>query len=587
MQRRLVFICAGLIAVTIGLGGFAFRVWQKQELVSLARAGIPAMPDLSRWPPEFAAAIRSASWPESEPDLAASLGRLAVLYHANGLAAEAQQTLETLRRLQPHSARWAYLLADLKLRENNPTQAEQELRATVRLNPNYAPAWLHLGDLLAGRDAFPEAGDCYAKAAALAPENLRIRFAVLAFQASQGGAAAGDTRNRAAALTKTNPGIKQLHDLLAGLHARAGDAGAAAAERRRAEEAKRYVPNDDPWIDELNEYCFDPNRLGLTGYKLSREWRLPEAEKVFQRAIKLAPTEVALRDSLCHVYELMGRLPEARAVLEKAVEECPDSPKLRVQLARILRLQQQPEPAAAVIRTALARWPADAEMHQALGLALRDAKNPAAALPEFREAVRLDPTSVEAQYNLGYCLLVAGQRAAARGAVEKALAMRPEYPEALLFLGSLALEERDVRAAEGPVTRLYRLRPDDTDARLLFATLQLLAGGAAEGAGELTRAENHYRAGLEAAPEFVPLVREQGLLALKLNQPAAAAEAFDRYVRLEPADPEGYILWGKSLKAAGRIDEARKIFQRGLEAASRSGPRGRAQAEELRQLLAR
>lgn len=569
MQRRYLILSAIFLA-TIGAATWsAVRIWQRGQRAALASAAVPPLPDLSRWPKEFSAQVQAASAGVADPEQSlSSLARLAKLYYANGFAAETKTLLETLRRLEPGNAHWPYLLADLHLRSSANTEAEQALQATVALDPRYGPAWLRLGDLLAERDALAAAESAYQKAAALAPHDLRTEFSLLSFAAIRGER--GDPRVRLRELALAQPEIKQIHELLARLEAKAGDQAKADLERKRAAAAERHLPNPDPWLDELAFFCFDPNRLGLTAYKLSREWRLAEAENVLHHAIRIAPGEAALPDSLCHIYELMNRLPDAQAVLEKAIVACPDEPKLPVQLARILRLEKKSPEAAAVLRTALPRWPNQAELHAALGLALRDTKDIPAAAEEFRAALRLDATLVEARYNLGYCRLVLGEADAARAEVAKALAMRPDYPEALLFLGSLALQAGDIAAAESPVERLYQLRPADADARLLFATLQLLQGNASKAAGDLLAADAHFRRGLEAAPDFAPLLREHGQLALDRKNFAEALEAFRHYVQNEPGDPAGFLLLGQTLLAVGQKPGALSAWQHGRDLAQKA-----------------
>jgi tetratricopeptide (TPR) repeat protein len=545
-------------------------------------AGVPPIPNLSRRPAELATRLREAT---AHATNRTALRQLAELYFANGFVAEARQALETLHTLEPTEARWPYFLSDLHRRGGDNAGEERLLRATVARDAAYRPAWIRLGDTLVKRGALEEARECYKKAIALEPGNVRAEYALISFEARHGNR--GDPRQALIQLAQANPGIKQLHELLAELHTAAADPNGTAQQQHLAAAAERELENIDPWIDRLANLCLDANRLSLLAIAAYRERRLGDAERLLQQGIRLAPTDGSLRDSLSHVYELLGRSADARIVLEKAVREIPDDPMMRVRLARVLSREQRHDEALTLLRTALERWPNDASLHAALGFSLRDAKKNAEAMPAFREAVRLDPTFVEAHYHLGFCLLTLGQREAARAAVEKALAMRPDYPEALRFLGSLALESRDISVAERYVPRLYTLQPSDQGARLLFAALQLLKGTAAKTAGQLADAEKNFAAGLGANPDFLPLLQETGVLAMRQGKPGDAVAAFERYVKLEPADPDGYLSLGKALLATGRAAEGRAVFERGLVAAQKAGDRAKNQATELRDLLAR
>ncbi|MEO7414766.1 MAG: tetratricopeptide repeat protein [Opitutaceae bacterium] len=583
MQKRPLILSAILLVIIAGSFGGALYLQQRRVGATVATAGVPAIPDLSRWPEALRQRLQPATTEaRTGKNPVGPLTELAKLYFANGFAAEASETLGRLRELEPARALWPYLLADLRRRAGDASGEEDLLRATLALDASYSSAWLRLADALAKRNApGPDVREAYQKALALHPDNVRAQFALLSFDARLG--TRGDLRRELTALARAHPQIKQLHELLGELHRAAGDVAEETRERQRLNIADRELENGDPWIDALAPYCFDSARLSLMAVAAFREHRLPEAETLLKQAIPLAPADATLRDSLAHVYELLSRPADALAVLEQATREIPDDPLLWARFARLLSLQHRTDEALASLQAALVRWPRDAGLHAARGFTLRDAGRSAEALPEFREAVRLEPTFVEAHYQLGFCLLSAGDRDAARAAVEKALAMRPDYPDALRFLASLALEARDVAAAGQHVERLYSLQPEEAGTRLLFATWHLLKGSAANDTGNFAGAETIFRRGLEALPDFPPLLRESGLLAIKLQKFAEAATAFERYVSAEPNDAEGYVLLGKTLLATQRDPEARQVFESGLRIAEKTGAQNH--AAEIRRML--
>jgi tetratricopeptide (TPR) repeat protein len=514
-QTLLGVALAAAIAITLGL---AFQSWRSQQRHAQAISGVPRIPDLQRWPADFAREVRAASAAvRSARDPLEPLARLAALYHANAYGAEASQALEALRGLDPREPRWAYRLADLRLRVGDAEAAEPELRRALELAPDYLPAWFRLAELLERRGALDEARDCYARAAAEAPHDERVAYYQIVFEARHGDPR--EARRRLVELVRAHPELTDLQQQVAELDASEGAPQAAERARGAGAPAPRELSHEDPWIDELNRYGFDVHRLSVLAEEAARERRFETAEQLLLRATRISPGESSAWELLQSVYQQMGRPGDALRTLEAAVAALPDEPKLRARQSELLSSLQQPEQAIALLQTALQRWPDAAPLHAALGVAQGIAGRHEHAARALRDAVRLDPTLVEAQLNLAVSLHALGDGSAARTAVEQSLLMRPDFPEALSLLASVALEAEDLETAEAAVNRLLALRADAT-ARSQFAALQLRKGARAEQSGDRAAARALYRAGLELAPRHAPLLR-----ALERVQTAERADA--------------------------------------------------------------
>ena len=586
-QRRLIIVCSLLIAL-IGTGLWTARLlWQRRERAAVALAAVAPIPDLSRWPGELRqriAAVSAAVRETSAP--AGPLGRLAALYWANGYATEAEQALAALRRLDPHNARWPYLQADLRWRAGDEAGAEKSLLATVEIDAGYAPAWLRLADLQVKRGAADLARAGYTKAAAAGAGAARYDYSLIYFDAQHGGEREANVR-RLLELARRHPGIREVHELLAGMLADRDPAG-AARERREAAECERSLGTEDPWLDGLTDQCFDSNRLMLRAVALRREGRLADAERLLRKVVQLAahePPNPLGWQLLSDLYVKLERPAEARATLEQGMAQFPDEPEMPLLLTRLLCTTQQPDAAVGIIQKAVERWPARGDLRAALGLALHGAGRFVAAVAALRDALRLDPTLTEAQYQLGLSLLETGEPAEARAALAKALAMRSDYPEAWFALAAVDLDAGDFAAAEPLVFKVYALDPDEPNAQRLLASWHLLKGMAEARAAHPDEADRHYRAGLAVAPEFGPLLLEAGRWAARHRQWPDAVEKLEHYIRVKPADPQGFLALGLALRADGRTVEAATLLERGLEAARRAGDQ--AALQEFSHLLGR
>jgi tetratricopeptide (TPR) repeat protein len=560
-----------LAAVAVAATVTARRLAVTQERVAEMRAAVPATPEVADWPAEFGPELkrRTAAVRQEQAPLAA-LGQLTKLYVANGFEAEAGPLLETLRRLDPTEGRWPYLAAELRWRAGDLSGAEAQLRATVQTAPDYAPAWLRLGDLQLRTGSVEAAYQSYVRASHVT-NDLRAQFALARLQAETG--TRGDPRPRLTTLARGHPEVQDLHELLAHVLTAAGDREQAARERELAAAADHRMQTPDPWLDELASLTFDPDRLGWLGAEWLAQGRCGEAEALFRRAVHLAPADGRWREDLSRVLMRLERNTEARQVLVEAVTACPFDRVLPIRLAAALRGEHKAAEAAAVVRTALGRWPRCALLHAELGLALRESGEHEAAAAALRAAVQLDSTDAEVRYALAYTLLALRQPTAAKAEAEAAIALRPDFARALVMLGGIAVDAGDRAGAEAIVARLRELRPDDPGSRLLFAGLQLMKGQAAQEAGELDQAARFFTEGLAAAPDFAPLLREYGHLAFRRAQFAAAADLFDRYLRIERRDLQAYVWLGDALAGNDRALEARDVYERGLALARKAGDR--------------
>ncbi|MFO1449301.1 MAG: tetratricopeptide repeat protein [Opitutaceae bacterium] len=566
-QRRVVI--SGVALLLLLAAGWV--AWQQRRTTERV-AAIPEPPNLSRWPARFVEAVNQATdEARTARNPLEAMVRLEALYHANGFEAQAERVVGWLEKHQPRVARWAYLAADLRIRQSDQDGYERKLRRALELESTYMPGWIRLGDLRVERKQFAEAESCYDRAQALAPGDARTEFAVISFQAWHGKR--GDPRASLRQLCGRFPGIVQLHELLSEMETAAGDPAAARREKLRAAAGTRYLDTTDPWLDVLGLACHDPTRLGLLAYKLQREARWVDAEALLTHAVGVAPTDAGLRVNLAQVHEQAGRPAQALQVLEQAARDIQTDVVLPVQWARRLSLEHRTDEALAVLRGALVRWPADPALHLALGYTLRDANRHAEALPAFAEAARLDPAQVEPLYYQGYSLLALGKREEAKRQVERALVLRPDYPEALTLRASLAIEAGEIATAEPLIKRLYELRPDDPEARVLFATLHLLLGLAQEEAGAPDQAERLYRVGLTAETDFAPLLRQAGRLAWSRKRWSEAVAYLAKYQIREPADLEALLWYGLALRGMGQAEPSRALLTQGRSRAEAAGDR--------------
>jgi len=152
---------------------------------------------------------------------------------------------------------------------------------------------------------------------------------------------------------------------------------------------------------------------------------------------------------------------------------------------------------------------------------------------------------------------------------ETLLASSPGDPAGWVLLGAVHERFGDGEGATFLWNRALRLDP-----RLVEARRQL--GDAALRRGQPEEAERHYRDALDIDPDALPVVDKLVDLLLERGDLQGAGDLLASFVSGRPRLPEGWCLLGKVRLLEGRPDDARKAFQRAIDAdpTSRDAARG-------------
>jgi tetratricopeptide (TPR) repeat protein len=182
-----------------------------------------------------------------------------------------------------------------------------------------------------------------------------------------------------------------------------------------------------------------------------------------QQAEAAALAEGARADGLEHplLYNVLalklegeGRLPEAEALLQRAVRLAPGDVASRNALGLCLLRLERPDEALVQFESALAGGSKLAFIHANRGTALIALRRVGDAEASFQRALALDEHHGVALAGLAHIASSRGAYPEARARAEKALQLMPGYPDAVLSLVSAELGERKPSLAEARVRDL-------------------------------------------------------------------------------------------------------------------------------------
>jgi HemY protein len=545
--------------------------WYRQP--ARIAAALPALPDLSGKPAELRERMQlartSALSRSSALDGVAEFGRLC---QANGLPAEAEACWRLILAEQPRSARSAYYLADLRRVANDYEGMAEWLTRTVRLDPTYAPAWLHLADLEFKRGRLADAERAYQARLALLRGDPHACLGIARVALQQGRR--DEAREQIERLVKEAPEFPPGHNLYAEILATDGDALRAKKERWLGRETGRFREAADPWLDELVAWCFDYEQLCIFGTVDFQTKHGDRGKSSFERAIQLRPDGFTAYSLLGTLY-LDGKDPAtAREIYEQGLRNANGAkpPALYyVNLSRAFRELKQPADAVRVAREGIAQVGEQFELYDALGTALGDLGEREAAVEALRTAVARNAKDANANYNLAVALLAVHRLDEAVEALRRSLALHPTFPSTLALLAQIEIDSGRWQDAAQYLQPLYESHPEMPQASQMMVYWHLRAGSAAENNRDFAAAEQHYRDGLAIERNHAELQSRLGTLCLIQGRFADAVAPLEELRRLQPGNAQGALFLGQAYAAVGRRDEARQILLEGVQVAERAG----------------
>lgn len=574
-------LVAACAAAALGAG----MLWRRHAAQDQLRASLPVMPDVSAQPAALGTALRAAEQKAlSARRSLEGVGELARLYHANGYYQEADACWRILQAKQPREARWCYYLADLRRMASDDAGMVSFLEQTMRLAPDYAPAWLKLAELEFKTGQLDAAERDYRRRLALVPGDpyASLGLARVALQRDR----RDEGRRMIEQLVREVPAFASAHNLYAEMLAEAGDADGANMQRFLSRLAGRFREADDPWLEELQAWCYDPSRLAVLAAIEDMTNHGDRGVALLERAMKIAPGDARGYDQLGRVYLHAGNTAKALMSFEQGIKLPNASADLYAVLAQTYVDLSQPEKALQAVEPGLALMPDAPELQTAHGIALQAAGRLEEAVGAFRRAVKLAPNVCEANYNLGNTLLQLGRKDEAYASLKRALELQPTFPKTLIVLGQSELEAGRLDAAAQYLRPLYSYYPGSVSARRLMTWWCLQSGVAAARAGKMEEAERHLRDGLAINPDLPELRGRLGLLYAQEGRFAEARDQLETYHRLQPTAPMASLFLGQVYAHLGRVADARRLLSEGEQLARQSGDKATEEqcTQALRQL---
>ncbi len=463
-----------------------------------AAARVPA-PPASGLPPAIAAHLQERyGAARREPSSAPAVGALCRAYHADMLFDHADRcyaVVESLRVSEPESLRvsepeslgdwqWTYLRSLILLERGGGSALQGMLQRVTSRAPQFAPAWLRLGDaeFKAGR---PEAARAaWERVRQLGdPERppsspARVVEVPVSAYAALGMArlalAAGapdEARELLEQVVTITPGFGPAIRLLADAYRALGRDADAARAVYRAGRLPPFAPYADPIVDELARESRHSTLLLRLASEVTLSANGPWSEYLTRRAVEFEPDNPDAVLKLARVLRTFGRNEEALGLFERYHQMVPGDFQGLAHIGSCLSAMGRLGEAESYLRRALA-GAGDPITHFNLGLLLVTTGRVAEGIREYERALERDPMYSDARGNLAAALARGGDVARATRELAFVVEHDPDNALARTNYGLLLMGQGRTAEAASQLEEALRLAPSLTPASEALAAIK-------------------------------------------------------------------------------------------------------------------
>ena len=506
--------------------------------------------------------------------------RMGQLHLAAGKPTEARAEAEHILGLQPQDPEAPMLFAATL---TNPAEADalrQRLLSLPAPAPAGAPVLTALASLELRLGRLAEAEALVQQAKAADPSFAGAYSMQAAVHVSKRDLAGADEAFKQAAALSPPRSPRQLQ--YAQFKLRTGD---VATGSKLLEEITAKTPDYVPaWIA-LAEVNLAQNKLAEAGDLLARalgrdpqnleamllQGRLfnlkgdpAKAVTHFERLAESYPRVPLIHQELGRAYAGTGDLTKAINSLTQALALAPNSTEVPLLLAQLNSRKGDHNAAIALLRRTIEQRPANPQARLMLADAYRSQGNLDDALGLYQQLEQQAPQSPQLPMLRGLVLAQQGKLADARAAFEKAFALSPDNPQALEQLVNLSLRERQFAPAiarvEAEIAKNSKL---DGYGQLLIAKVLLAEEKRDEAEGRLKRA-------IELMPDSPTAYFLLAGIYARTNQQEKALGQLNEVVSRDPKQLTALMLIGVIHDQEGNYPAAREAYEKLLALNPRS-----------------
>jgi len=374
-------------------------------------------------------------------------GELGRLYQANHFYDQAIPCYQLAIEFDPENPKWPYFLASVHQERGEGQSVVPLLEKTITLAPTYSPATLKLADNHFKSGKLELAKPQYLRRLDLEPRDpyaylglARIALKESKWERSQ------DYLEKA---IDSNPNFGVAHRLLATVHEHFDRTIEKQKALDRAAKCTRFRPAPDPWIDALNDQCYDVEQLLVLGAKALTDLNIEKAFNFFSRSKDLDSKNPKAHLALGRLFFIVSQTEKASEYFQKAIELDPRSDEAFFQLGVILKSDGKLKESEQMFLKALEFHPNNPNVYNNLGVTLLEQQKFGQAVKYLQKALENYPEHINARYNLAMSLWGLGKVPEAVGQYKQILEMKPDWATAANSLAWILATDKNEAIRNG------------------------------------------------------------------------------------------------------------------------------------------
>ena len=286
--------------------------------------------------------------------------------------------------------------------------------------------------------------------------------------------------------------------------------------------------------------------------------RFDDAQRSFEKALELAPTNAAAHIGAARALLAQAKPDEAAVYVDRLAEGSPNNPLVFYLKALVARQKQDNTAAEEALREVLRVAPDHAPSLLLMGQINYEQREFEQAEQSLRRYVSRAPNDAQARKLLAAIYLELKQPDKAIQTLKPLESRSPNDPQLLAMLGTAYMGKREFDTGRAYLDRAASLAPKAAPIRTQLALSHLATGDATEAVTEL-------EAAVEQDPDFARADFLLVLTHLQKREYDKATEAAIRLTEKQPDNSAAQNLLGATYEASGDLDNARKHYAKSVE----------------------